>query len=271
MQGVYDKLVEFATIYGIKIVGAIIILIIGRILAGIAKKVTKKLLIKAKVDESIVNFSGSIVYALVIAFAVIASLAKFGVQTTSIVALLGAVGFAIGFALQGSLANFAAGVMILLFRPFKIGDFVEAGGVLGTVTDISLFNTILTSPDNVKIIVPNGKIHGDTIKNYSGFDKRRVDLVIGISYDSPIDKAISIIQDVIKGDDRVLQEPKPQIAVSELADSSVNLVVRPWVKKENYWDVRFDLMKKIKEEFDENGIEIPFPQTVVHLSKSENV
>ena len=188
MDSVTAKLIDFATIYGIKVIGAIIILIIGRIVAGIAKNLTGKVLRKGKTDESIVTFMQSLIYALVIAFAVIAALAKFGVQTASIVAVMGAAGFAVGFALQGSLANFASGVMILLFRPFKVGDFIEGAGVAGTVKEIRLFNTILSTPDNVKVIVPNGKMSGDIIKNYSGFDKRRIDLVIGIGYSSSIKK-----------------------------------------------------------------------------------
>jgi len=265
MENVLSRLVELLTIYGLKVVGAIIILIIGRVVAGFVRKVIRRVLRRSNVDESIVGFAGSLVYALVIAFAVVASLSKFGVETTSMVAVLGAAGFAIGFALQGSLSNFAAGVMILIFRPFRVGDFINAAGIAGTVKEISLFNTIISTPDNVKVIVPNGKVSGDIIKNYSGFDTRRIDLTVGIGYGSPIEKAISIINEIVKEDSRILPDPAPQIAVSELADSSVNLVVRPWVRKEDYWSVRFDLMKKIKEKFDENGIEIPFPQQVVHV------
>jgi len=222
---------------------------------------------KAGVDESIITFARSLVYALVIAFAVIAALAKFGVQTASIVAIIGAAGFAVGFALQGSLANFAAGVMILLFRPFKVGDFINGAGVAGTVKEITLFNTILSTPDNVKVIVPNGKLSGDIIKNFSGYDIRRIDLTIGISYESSIKKAMEIIEQRLNEDPRVLQDPKPQVALAELADSSINIVVRPWVKRENYWELRSDLMFDIKERFEANGIEIPYPQQVVHLVK----
>ena len=204
-------------------------------------------------------------YILVLVFAVLAALAKFGIQTASFVAILGAAGFAIGFALQGSLANFAAGVLILVFRPYRVGDYIDVAGVAGSVMEIQLFTTELATPDNVKIMVPNGRIYGDIIKNFSANDIRRVDLVIGISYDSPIQKAIELISDLIKEDSRILSDPAPQIAVSELADSSVNLVVRPWVKRQDYWDLRFDLTRKIKEAFDQNGIEIPFPQRVVHM------
>jgi small conductance mechanosensitive channel len=263
METVVDKLVAFATTYGLKIIGAIIILILGRIAAGVARKAVRRML--AKQDPSIISFAGSMAYILVLVFAVVAALAKFGIQTASFVAILGAAGFAIGFALQGSLANFAAGVLILVFRPYRVGDYIDVAGVAGSVMEIQLFTTELATPDNVKIMVPNGKIYGDIIKNFSANDIRRVDLVIGIGYDSPIQKAMELIRDLIKEDSRILSDPAPQIAVSELADSSVNLVVRPWVKRQDYWDLRFDLTRKIKEAFDQNGIEIPFPQRVVHM------
>ena len=198
-------------------------------------------------------------------FAVLAALAKFGIQTASFVAILGAAGFAVGFALQGSLANFAAGVLILVLRPFRVGDFIDAAGVAGNVKEIQLFTTIIATPDNIKIMVPNGKIFGDVIKNITGYDTRRIDLVIGIGYSSDIQKAYDVMMSLIKGDSRILADPAPQIAVSELADSSVNFVVRPWVNRGDYWDVKFDLTRKIKEEFDKNDIEIPFPQRVVHM------
>lgn len=205
---------------------------------------------------------------LILLLIILAALATFGIQTTSFVAVLGAAGFAIGFALQGSLSNFAAGVLILVFRPYKVGDYIEAAGVAGAVKEIRLFNTVLATLDNIKIIVPNSKIYGDVIKNIWAYDTRRVDLVFGISYDSPIQKAIEIIMNLIKEDDRILSDPEPMVAVSELADSSVNFVVRPWVKSEDYWPVFFDLTRKVKESFDENGIEIPFPQRVVHMADS---
>jgi small conductance mechanosensitive channel len=211
-----------------------------------------------------VSFFGHFAYFVVIMFVVLAALAKFGIQTASFVAILGAAGFAVGFALQGSLSNFAAGVMILAFRPFKIGDYVDAGGIAGTVKEIQLFTTILATPDNVKVIAPNGAVFGSTNKNFSGYDTRRVDLVIGIGYDSPINKAKEIMEEIIRNDSRTLDDPPMQIAVAELADSSVNFVVRMWVKKEDYWGVKFDTTQAIKEAFDQAGIEIPFPQTVIH-------
>lgn len=271
MEKFVDQLVIFATTYGLKVVGAILILIFGRILAGFARKGVKRLLKKSKTDDALVSFLSSLAFILVIVFTVIAALAKFGVQTASFVAVLGAAGFAVGFALQGSLANFAAGVMLLLFRPFRIGDLIEAAGVLGVVKEIRIFSTEVATLDNVKILVPNGKIVGDVIKNITGYDTRRIDLVFGIGYASSISKAYDVIQKELKEDQRILTDPPAQIAVSELADSSVNFVVRPWVKKEDYWDVRFDLTRKIKEKFDDSGIEIPFPQQVVHLSKEAEI
>lgn len=265
MDNVANQLTVFVTTYGIKVIGAIIILILGRIAAGIGRNVVRKVLEKSKTDPAVVSFVGSMIYFLILIFAVLAALAKFGIQTASFVAILGAAGFAIGFALQGSLANFAAGVLILVLRPFKVGDYIDGAGVGGTVKDIQLFTTVLATPDNIKIMVPNGKLFGDTIKNFSGFDTRRVDLVIGIGYTSDIQKAYDVLMSLIKEDTRILSDPPTNIAVSELADSSVNFVVRPWVKRSDYWGVKFDLTRKIKEAFDENGIEIPFPQQVVHM------
>ena len=268
MNTVVDQLTKFATTYGLQIIGAIVILIVGRIAAGICRNIVKKLLEKGRADPAIVSFGGSLIYILVLTFAVLAALAKFGIQTASFVAILGAAGFAVGFALQGSLSNFAAGVMILVFRPFRVGDFIDAAGIAGTVKDIHLFTTILATPDNVQIIVPNSKLYGDIIKNFSANETRRVDLVIGIGYGSSIQQAYEIIENILKQDSRVLADPAPQIAVSELADSSVNFVVRPWVKAADYWGVKFDVTRKIKETFDEKGIEIPFPQTTVHMASA---
>ena len=220
---------------------------------------------KSKADPAVISFVGSMIYFLILIFAVLAALAKFGIQTASFVAILGAAGFAIGFALQGSLGNFAAGILILVLRPFKVGNFIDGAGVAGTVKEIQLFTTVLATPDNIKIIVPNGKLFGDTIKNCSGFETRRVDLVIGIGYTSDIQKAYDVLMNLLKEDTRILSDPSPNVAVSELADSSVNFVVRPWVKSKDYWDLKFDLTRKIKEAFDENGIEIPFPQQVMHM------
>jgi small conductance mechanosensitive channel len=263
------QIVSFISIYGIKVIGAIIILILGRIAAGIGRSAVDKMLERTKTDPAIIAFVRSLVYILILVFAVLAALAKFGIQTASFVAILGAAGFAVGFALQGSLANFAAGVLILALRPFKPGDYIMGAGEAGTVKEISLFTTVLTTPDNIKIMVPNGKLFGDTIKNISAYDTRRVDFVVGIGYGSDIQKAYDVLDGLLKADDRILPEPAPQIAVSELADSSVNFVVRPWVKSSDYWGVKFDMTRKIKEAFDAEGIEIPFPQQTIHMV-SEN-
>ncbi|MFC1822485.1 mechanosensitive ion channel family protein [Thermodesulfobacteriota bacterium] len=271
MQSAMDQMALFFTTYGLKVLGAIIILIVGRIAAGIGRGIVKRMLEKSKTEPSIISFVSSLTFILILTFSVLAALAKFGIQTASFVAVLGAAGFAIGFALQGSLANFAAGVLILVLRPFKVGDYIQGAGEAGTVKDIKLFTTVLTTPDNIKIMIPNGKLFGDVIRNISGYDTRRVDLMVGIGYSSSIQKAFEVISSIIKEDERVLADPEPQIAVSELADSSVNLVIRPWVKAENYWPVKFDLNRKIKEALDDNGIEIPFPQRVVHMTSTGSV
>jgi small conductance mechanosensitive channel len=268
MENVNEQLVQFATTYGLKIIGAVLILIIGRIVAGFLRKVVKKLLTKSGTDHTIISFVTSLTFTIVMVFTILAALSKFGIETASFIAILGAAAFAIGFALQGSLANFAAGILILVLRPYKAGDYIEGGGVAGTVKSIKLFTTVLATPDNIKILVPNGKIFGDVIKNITAYDTRRLDLVVGISYDSSIQKAHEVFLNLLKSDSRVLTDPEPQILVAELADSSVNLDGRFWVKKENYWPVKFDLTRQVKEAFDENGIEIPFPQRVVHMPKS---
>jgi len=270
MEMTGEQVEVWISLYGLKVIGAIVILILGRICAGIGRGVVRKMLIRANTDSAVISFVSSLTFALIITLAVLAALAKFGVQTASFIAVLGAAGFAVGFALQGSLSNFAAGVLILVLRPFKVGDFVEGAGVAGSVKEIDLFTTVLATPDNVKIMVPNGKLFGDIIKNFSAFDTRRIDLIIGIGYTSDMKKAQEVMLNIINGDERILKEPALQLAVSELADSSVNFIVRPWVKKEDYWNVRFDLMRKIKEAFDENGIEIPFPQRTVHMVTSDS-
>ncbi|MBN1824694.1 MAG: mechanosensitive ion channel [Candidatus Eisenbacteria bacterium] len=265
MEEFIRKAVDMITTWGVDILGAIGILILGRIAAGIIRGAVRKVMRKGNGDPGLVKFVGNIVYYLILVFAIVAALAEFGIQTTSFVAILGAAGFAIGFALQGSLSNFASGVMILVFRPFRVDDYISAAGVSGSVKEIGLFATTLATPDNVKILVPNSKVYGDTIQNYSAYDTRRVDWSIGIGYGSSIAKGKEIVLGVLKGDSRVLADPAPMTAVSELADSSVNLVARAWVNKADYWDVKFDLTRKIKEELDAGGVEIPFPQRTIHM------
>ena len=270
MENITEQLYLFATSYGIKVIGAVLILIIGRIAALLGRKLVSRVLVRMNTDESIVTFAKSLVYVLILVFAIIAALSKFGVETTSFVAILGAAGFAVGFAMQGSLSNFASGVLVLIFKPYRVGDFVDAAGTAGTVKEIRLFNTILATPDNIKVIVPNSKIYGDVLKNISGYETRRVDFVFGIGYNSSIQKATEILIRIMKEDERVLSDPAPMVAVAELADSSVNLVARPWVKKEDYWGVKFDITGRVKDEFDAAGIEIPFPQHSIHMVREES-
>jgi small conductance mechanosensitive channel len=255
--------------YGLKVLLAIFILLIGRMAAGSVRRGIKKLMGARGMDPSLTGFVGSLAYFTIMAFTVVAVIGQFGVQTASFVAILGAAGFAVGMALQGTLGNFASGVMILLFRPFKAGDVIEAAGVKGSVKEIQIFSTTITTPDNVKIIVPNGALYGGIIRNFNGYDTRRVDMVMGIGYGSNIDQAMGIINDLLAKDERVLAEPAVTVAVAELADSSVNIVVRPWVNAGDYWGVFFDFHKNCKEAFDAAGIEIPFPQRTVHMNKME--
>lgn len=265
LSRLFVQMQDFVTSYGMKIIGAILILIAGRIVAGIVRALAKKTAGKTRADTTITVFLGNIAYILVMAFAVIAAVNRLGVQTTSFVAIIGAAGLAVGLAFQGSLSNFASGFLMVIFRPFKVGDYVQAGGVAGTVREIHVFTTTLTTPDNIRIIVPNSKITGDNITNYTAEKQRRIDLVVGVSYSDDIDKVTSVLNDVVTGFPGVLSDPQPQIAVSEMADSSVNFVVRPWSKTEDYWKVRFGVLEAIKKRLDKEGISIPFPQRDVHL------
>jgi small conductance mechanosensitive channel len=269
MENVITRLQEFGTLYGLRIVAAALILIVGRLVALGLRKLVRKIMLKSKVDETLVSFTTSLGYVAVMAFVIIAALSKLGIQTTSFIAILGAAVLAIGLALQGSLANFAAGMLMVIFKPFKVGDFVEGGGVSGMVEEIGIFTTELKSPDNKKIIVPNAKMTGDNIVNYTAKDCRRVDIVAGVSYGDDLDKVRSVLEDILSGDDRILEDPAPTIGVLELADSSVNFAVRPWVKTGDYWDVFFATQESIKKRFDAEGISIPFPQQDVHVYKSE--
>ena len=265
MQETLAKAQELVVLYGMRIIATILILVVGYWISKLLSSLFAKLLKKSKIDDMICSFVKHISYFALFTFFIIAALNKLGIQTTSFVAVIGAAGLAIGFALQGSLSNFAAGVLIIIFKPFKTGDFVETGGTSGVIEEIQIFNTILRSPDNKRIIIPNSKVTGDNIINYTGIDKRRVDLVFGISYDDDIKKAKEILEKIVQEDKRILADPKPVIAVAELADSSVNIVCRPWVKPENYWNVLFDVTEKGKIKLEEGGICIPFPQRDVHL------
>ncbi len=254
---------------GLNILKAIAILIIGRIFVGILTGVVRRVLARKKTDETLSKFLVSLMKIALMTFVAIAAISALEVETTSFVAVIGAAGLAIGFALQGSLANFASGVMLIIFRPFKVGDFVEAGGTSGSVESIQIFSTILNTPDNKKVIVPNSKITGDNITNYSAMERRRVDFIFGIGYDDDIRKAKEILERIVSEDDRILKDPAPTVAVSELADSSINFVVRPWVKTPDYWPVYFATTEKVKLTFDKEGISIPYPQQDVHLFQAK--
>lgn len=269
MEDLFAKVQELFTIFGLKIIAAIVIFIVGRWCAILVRKIVEKLMKKSNVDATVIKFAGNLTYIILLIFIVLAAISKLGVQTASLIALLGAAGLAIGLALQGSLANFAAGILLIIFRPFKVMDLIEAAGVIGKVEVIQIFTTTLITADNKKIIIPNNQMTGGNIVNYTAEEIRRVDLVAGVGYEDDIDKVKNVISDVLAKDDRVLKDPAPTIAVSELADSSVNFVVRPWTKTENYWDVYFGITENIKKRFDEEGISIPFPQQDVHLHQEK--
>ena len=261
-------LTGLVTTWGVQVLGALVVLIMGRVVAGVIKRSVARGLKRAKIDHSLVPFMSNTVYYMVLTVVIIAVLSLFGVETTSLIAIVGAAGLAIGLALQGTLSNFAAGVMLLIFHPFRKGDVIEAGGSKGAVVEIGVFTTVLDSAENVKIIVPNSAVTGGTITNYSAYDTRRIDLVMGISYDDDIGKAIETINAVLESDSRVLKEPAPRVAVAELADSCVNLVVRPWCNSSDYGPLRFGLTRRLKEELESNGCSFPYPQHDVHVIAS---
>jgi len=265
VQQLLDTTTTMVSTWGLQVIGAIAVLVLGRWFAGMLKRGATRGLERAGTDATLVPFLSSLVYYLVLAVVVIAVLGLFGIETTSLVAVLATAGLAVGLALQGTLSNFSSGVMLLLFRPFRIDDFVEVAGVKGSVVEIGIFTTVLKTPDNVKIIVPNSAIYGATITNYAAYDTRRNDLLIGVSYGDNLADAEAAIRRVIESDDRVLKDPEPVVAVAELADSSVNFVVRPWCNAADYWTLRFDLTRRIKEELEASGCSIPFPQHDVHV------
>ncbi len=271
IQQVFDTFIPLATEYGLKILGAVIILIVGRIVSGFLGRVVRKTMERAKADPGLTGFIVSMTQIAVMIFAVIAALAKFGVQTASFVAVLGAAGFAVGFALQGSLGNFASGIMLLVFKPIRVGDLVEAAGYLGTVADIGLFVTTVNTLDNQKVIIPNSKLTGEVINNVNGNGLRRVDMIAGISYGDDMSQAKGILEKILADHPKVLQDPAPTVAVKELNNSSVDFVVRPWVHPDDYWTVWFEVTQSIKEEFDRQGVTIPFPQQDVHLHQASTV
>lgn len=261
-----ETLIPIAVDHGLSVLGAIIILIAGYIIANwAAKKVTKKAQKSEKLDDTLVPILGQVIRALILIITALAVLNQFGVETTSIVAVLGASALAVGLALQGTLSNVAAGVMLLLLRPFRVGDVVSIGSTMGVVDSIGLFTTEMHSFDNIGISMPNSKVWGTEIQNLNRFDTRRVDMEFGIGYGDDMDKAMKIIKEILDEDERILKEPEPLIAVSNLGDSSVDIRVRPWTERSNVWPLRYDITKKVKERFDANDISIPFPQRDVHL------
>ena len=259
------NVVNLISTWGLKVLGAIVLLVFGRMLAGWARRLIRKVLTRAKVDATLVPFLAGIAYYFILAAVLMAVLGLVGVQTASLLAVFGAAGLAVGLALQGTLSSVASGVMLLVFRPFEVGDYIEAGGAAGSVEAIGLFVTTLNTPDNVKVLVPNSGIYGQTIKNYAANDTRRNDMVVGVSYDDDLATAVDTIKKILAADSRVLADPEPFVAVAELADSSVNIVVRPWCKREDYWGLRCDMMWTLKEQLEAAGCSIPYPQRDIHV------
>lgn len=262
---ILEKVWELVTIYGLKVVAALVILIIGRWVAKGISKLIGRVMERGKVDHTIQRFTVNIAYIALMVFVVLAALSQLGIQTTSFIAVLGAAGLAVGLALQGSLSNFAAGFLMIIFRPIRVGDYIEGAGVAGTVEEIQIFTTTMVTPDNKTVIIPNAALTGSNIVNWTLKGTRRVDMVFGIGYGDDIDKAKQIMVDVMAADQRIMKDPAPQVAMLELADSSVNFVVRPWVKSSDYWGVYMDITEKIKKAFDASGVSIPFPQRDVHV------
>jgi len=261
MSRIYVMLAQ----YGMNIVGALVIFLVGRWVAKLVSSLLGKALTKAKMDPTLVPFIDNLAYTAMLIFVVIAALAEVGVQTASVVAVLGAAGLAVGLALQGSLANFASGVLLLVFKPFRVGDYVEISGIGGTVQAIHVFNTVLNDPNNIRIIVPNGQVTSGNILNYTINGTRRIDLTASVSYDDDLRKARRVIESVLAAEPRILPEPAPQVAVKEMADSSVDFAVRPWVKTSDYWPVYFELTEKLKVVLEEQGFTIPFATQEIYI------
>lgn len=259
-----QQLVNWGIDAGGRIIGAIIVFIVGRLLVGLLNKLVARILDKRKVEVSVKTFVRSLVNILLTILLIVAVVGKLGVETTSFAALLASAGVAIGMALSGNLQNFAGGLVILLFKPYKVGDFIESQDVLGTVKEIQIFHTILTTVDNKVIYIPNGKLSSDVVINYSHQVTRRIEWVVGVDYGEDYEKVQQIVADILAAENRILQEPAPFVALHALAASSVNVVARVWVKSEDFWDVYFDINKTIYATFNEKGINFPFPQLTVH-------
>lgn len=262
------KLYETGSVWGLRLIGGLVLLLVGRMVVSMLNRTCRNLMLKAKLDETLVGFLGTIIHVSLIVLLWLMVLGQLGVQTTSFIAVVGAAGLAIGLALQGTLANVGAGVLLIAFRPFQVGHWIEGGGIAGTVKEIGIFQTIITTGDNKVIIVPNARLTGDSITNFSVSATRRVDLVFGISYGDSIDRAREIIASEIAANELILRDPEPMIVVSSLGDSSVNITVRVWVNTPDYWKVNFAMLERVKKAFDAGGVVIPFPQTDVHLHQA---
>ncbi len=269
LEVILTQLTEMISKYGISVLAAILIFVLGRFVTNLVTKALRKAMERHQVEPSLVGFACSMAHVALMAFVIVAALSRLGVQTTSFVAIVGAAGLAIGLALQGSLSNFAAGVLILIFKPYRVGDYVAAGGGEGTIEEIGIFTTTLLTLDNRTQILPNAIATSGLIENYSKQGTRRLDLVAGVSYGDDIKKVKGILKEILDNEPRILPEPEPTIGLMEMGDSSINFAFRPWVKVEDYWDLFFELQEKIKTRFDEEGVTIPFPQRDVHLFKAE--
>ncbi len=262
---IINSITQIAADFGLRLLYAVLIIFVGRWVVKLLLKIIKSALEKTTVEETVRIFVANLLNTLLMVIIFIAAINQLGIETTSIIAMLGAAGLAIGLALQGSLANFAAGILIVIFRPYKVGDYIEAGSAAGTVLDIQIFSTVLKTPDNKVVVVPNGTIMDSSIINYTGQETRRVDIIASCGYEDDIDKVKDILQDILNQDERILEEPEPRIAVSELADNSINFIVRPWVKSSDVLNVKYSILEQIKKRFDAEGISIPYPQRDVHI------
>jgi len=270
-HNIWGRITDWLAVHIPDLIFALLIFIIGKWIAKSISSIVEKSLHRAKIDATLSSFAKHLIYALILVVVIIAALDRVGIQTSSFTVVVGAAGLAVGFALQGSLSNFAAGVMLIMFKPIKVGDLVQVGGKEGTVTEVEIFHTIIKTPDGIKTIIANSNVTGNHIVNFTANGSRRVDLVIGISYKDDIRKARSVIMDVMTKDPLVLRQPEPLVAVQELGESSVNLAVRPWVKPTDYWAVYFGITEKVKLALDANGITIPFPQRDLHIVKDESL
>lgn len=265
MEQIITQLHEWIILYGLRVLVAVLIVLVGKMIAKSARSLIRRLMNRAHAEDILVTFVSSLSYFVIMTFVLIAAVAQLGVQTASVIAVLGAASLAIGLSLQGSLSNFAAGVLMLIYKPFKLGDYIEGAGVAGVVQSMGIFTTELHSPDNKRIIVPNGKLTSDAIINYTANENRRVDLVATVSYSDNIGQAKLVLEEILRKEERILEEPEPVIGVLTLNNSSVDIAVRPWVRATDYWQVYFALQEQIKLQFDAHGITIPFPQRDIHV------